>query len=49
MQSKAKSQVMDPGLWRRKVQHLLQGTKQEEQAADAQKTHNPPWFLGKGF
>ena len=33
-------QSPDPGSWRRKVQCLLQGTKQGVQAASAQKTPN---------
>ena len=28
---------------------LLQGTKQGEQAAHAQKTQTPQWFWGKSF
>ena len=43
------SQSTDAGLWWRKVQCLLQGTKQWERAAHTEKIQTPWWLSGKGF
>ena len=43
------SQSTDTRLWWRNVQRLLQGTKQGECVAHAQKTQTLHWLLDKGF
>ena len=43
------SQSTGTRLWRRNIQCLLQGTKQGELAAHAQKTQTLHWLLDKGF
>ena len=47
--AKQQSQFTDTRLWWRKVQYLLQGSKQGKQAAHRQKTWSPQWLLEMGF
>ena len=44
-----RSSSTDPALWWRKLQCLLQDTKQGERAANAQKIWTPHWLSGKDF
>ena len=44
-----RSSSTDPALWWRKLQCLLQDTKQGERAANAQKIWTPHWLSGKVF
>lgn len=43
------SQSTDARLWGRKVQHLLQGTKQGSLQLMLKRPKTPQWLLGKGF
>ena len=45
----SKANLLKPGCGKEKYSIYLQGTKQGEQAASAQKTQTPQWLSGKGF
>ena len=48
-QTKLRSLQPDTALWWKKMQGLLQGIKQGEQAVNAQETQTPWWLLRKGL